>query len=102
MEPQDRVRPAQTGAPSKDFLVKFATDQKGALRAVPAKILNLPDEDQQRLVRGMLAGPAVVERPEAGDGIGDGPLMEWLDFSFRFNTLMLKEILDEGSGSENR
>jgi site-specific DNA recombinase len=86
----------------EDLLAKFARDKQGVLKDAHKKIATLPDEGKQRLLRGMLAGPIVIKRPSPEAQLDDGPLMEWLDFSFRFNPAILKEFLDDGTGTENR
>lgn len=81
----------------EDLLTNFANDKGGVLRDAYLKLANLPDEGKQRLLRGMLAGPIIIKRPETADPtekFGDGDPMEWLDFSFRLNPAILKEVLD--------
>ena len=86
----------------EDLLAKFAKDKQGALKEAHKRLVTLPDEGKQRLLRGMLAGPIVIKHPSPEAKLDDGPLMAWLDFSFRFNPTILKEILNDGTSNENR
>jgi DNA invertase Pin-like site-specific DNA recombinase len=88
----------------EDLLRKFATDKQGVLKEVHSKIAWLPNEGKQRLLRGMLAGPVVIKEPfpySELDG-DDAPLFMWVDFSFRFNPEIIKEVLEIGTPDKNR
>lgn len=88
---QRRLTEIQAARKNDELYKRFMKDQKATLRRIGEDLLKLDPDSKKRLAEGMITGGKITIRKAYPD---DTELN--LDFDFRPNILILKELMEQG------